>query len=94
MYKMMSPETQKVLSEEQFVQRFEQVYNESGKTMKSTPLNSGVKPQAASRLVTLIYETEFQNGKVEEKFVCSTDGKQAVIEIYDQPNKTSSNASQ
>ena len=94
MYKLLSAETQKVLSEELFVQKFEKVYTESGKIIKSDLVKSDVKPQAASRLVTFIYETQFQNGKLEEKFVCSTDGKQAFIEVYDQPNKTNSKASQ
>jgi len=94
MYKLMSAETQKVLSEEMFVQKFEKTYTDLGKIIKSDSVKSDVKPQAASRLVTFIYETEFQNGKLEEKFVCSTDGKQAFIEIYDQPNKVRSKASQ
>lgn len=94
MYKVMSLETRKVLSQESFVKKFEQTRSDLGKVIKSDLVKSDVKPKATTRIVELIYETEFENDKTKELFIFSTDGKQAFIEVYNQPDKNKSESSQ
>ncbi len=85
MYEMNSLETKKVVTQEEFIKKFKQTRSELGKVLKSKIIKAKVKPQASSRLVEFVYETTFENGKVKELFICSTNGKESVIEVYNQP---------
>ncbi|MBK8812752.1 MAG: hypothetical protein IPN69_18750 [Acidobacteria bacterium] len=85
MYDLLSVQTKRVLTFDNFSQAYGDVRRNFGKVRKSTRIEEGVKVEAAYRVVRLVFETEFEKARVREEFVCHVTKENAVIYFMEKP---------
>ncbi len=90
-YNLYTPKVQNQQSKEQFISVLQNFRASFGRIKNSKIVKSEVNPQAATRLVHMFYETEFEKGKKLEEFDCLVDGQNGIFDFYGQPDKIPGN---
>ena len=85
MYDLFSPQLKNEINYDKFLESFKNLRSNTGKVKNSKLVKSEINTEAPFRVVELVYETEFENTKLHEKFRCLVDGNTSVIDIYDKP---------
>lgn len=91
MFDAFTPKGRNQSSKEQFILDLKNLRSKLGRIKIGKLVKSDVKPQFATRLVHMFYETEFEKGKLIEEFDCIVDRQSAIFDFYGQPDKISDN---
>ena len=85
MYDLFSAQIKSEISFDKFLESFKDLRTNTGKIKNSKLVKSEIKTEASFRVIELVYETEFENVTLSEKFSCLVDGNTSIIDIYDKP---------
>lgn len=91
MFDLYTPKGRNQSGKEQFALDLQNLRSKLGRIKNSKLVQSEVKPQASTRLVHMLYETEFEKGKIIEEFDCLVDGQNVIFDYYGQPDKIPEN---
>lgn len=72
---------------EQFIAKLKSFRLEVGKVKSAINVKMDITPHASSRLVHMIFRTEFEKKAVLEEFDCLVDGQNANFDFYGHPEK-------